>query len=167
MHPTDQTADRTPDRQDAGIAPPDAPRQPARRRFLTLFSRLLLALWGVGVVAVVTRFLRPRTHHMRNELVVPDADLEGLDVGSAMLISESDDPIHLVRVDETDYVALSATCTHLRCILQFDQDSRTFICPCHRGQFDLNGNVLGGLPSKALARYRAVHRLGEVVVVKT
>lgn len=39
---------------------------------------------------------------------------------------------------------LDATCTHLGCIVQFDQGEQTWNCPCHGSRFALDGTVLDG-----------------------
>jgi nitrite reductase/ring-hydroxylating ferredoxin subunit len=41
-----------------------------------------------------------------------------------------------------DFLALSAVCTHLGCILQLDQAAGRLDCPCHRAAFGLAGEVL-------------------------
>jgi cytochrome b6-f complex iron-sulfur subunit len=125
----------------------------------------LIGLWGVGIIAGVASFLRPPRHqHRRNELVVPAADVQTLGLGQALLLPHDPDPIHLVRLTEVEFVAVSASCTHLRCVLEFEAEDRSFVCPCHRGHFDLNGNVIAGLPRTPLRRYRTKYRFGEVVI---
>jgi Rieske Fe-S protein len=51
-----------------------------------------------------------------------------------------------------DYTVLDATCTHLGCNVQWHTDSATFLCPCHRAQFDRNGAVTGGPPPRGLGK---------------
>lgn len=40
--------------------------------------------------------------------------------------------------------ALSTSCPHLGCAIDFDPSKGQFKCPCHRSAFDLSGNVIGG-----------------------
>jgi menaquinol-cytochrome c reductase iron-sulfur subunit len=40
--------------------------------------------------------------------------------------------------------ALSTSCPHLGCSIDFDTSAKSFKCPCHRSAFDLTGNVTGG-----------------------
>ena len=35
--------------------------------------------------------------------------------------------------------ALSRICTHMGCALDFDEEERTLVCPCHGAEFDLEG----------------------------
>lgn len=148
-------------RQRSEASPPTS----TRRRFVTMMGRLLLGLWGVGLFAGLVRYLRPAAgQHRRSELVIPAREVQNLAVGKAMLIAHGSQPIHLLRLGEREFLALSASCTHLRCVLEFDAADRVFICPCHDGQFDLNGNVLAGLPTVPLPSYRAAYRFGDVVI---
>ncbi|MEJ3744077.1 FAD-dependent oxidoreductase [Actinomycetes bacterium KLBMP 9797] len=41
-------------------------------------------------------------------------------------------------------VKLSARCTHLGCVVRFNDDERSWDCPCHGSRFGLDGAVLGG-----------------------
>jgi menaquinol-cytochrome c reductase iron-sulfur subunit len=42
-------------------------------------------------------------------------------------------------------------CTHLGCLVTYRSSSRTFLCPCHGGVFDVrNGAVLDGPPPRPL-----------------
>jgi Rieske Fe-S protein len=51
-----------------------------------------------------------------------------------------------------DYVALSATCTHLGCRVAWSQESGHYKCPCHGGVFDRAGQVVAGPPPEGLRR---------------
>ena len=64
------------------------------------------------------------------------------------------------------YVALSMMCTHQGCTVTYAKGSSNLICPCHGGQFDLNGNVVSGPPPSALTKY-TVTQSGTVLTVKS
>lgn len=69
----------------------------------------------------------------------------------------------IVRPDGERFVALSATCPHSRvCLVEWDQKRRQVVCPCHRGVFDLNGNVISGPPPEPLRRREIVVRDGQL-----
>jgi len=46
--------------------------------------------------------------------------------------------------------AMSATCTHLGCQVQWDGEGARFRCPCHGGVFDATGKVVSGPPPRGL-----------------
>ena len=50
---------------------------------------------------------------------------------------------------------LDSTCTHLGCRTRFDASSGHFLCPCHGGVYDADGQVLAGPPPAPLRRLDA------------
>lgn len=50
------------------------------------------------------------------------------------------------------FVAFDGTCTHLGCIVQWDEGHDHFTCPCHGAVFARNGDVVSGPPPRPLRR---------------
>ncbi|NIS60099.1 MAG: Rieske 2Fe-2S domain-containing protein [Proteobacteria bacterium] len=50
-------------------------------------------------------------------------------------------------------LAISAICTHLRCIVRWNQQKKVFECPCHGAEFNAFGEVLAGPPPRPLDIY--------------
>jgi menaquinol-cytochrome c reductase iron-sulfur subunit len=50
------------------------------------------------------------------------------------------------------YRALSATCTHLGCRVDYDAARQQYICPCHGGVYARDGRVVSGPPPRPLER---------------
>ena len=48
------------------------------------------------------------------------------------------------RDERGDLHELSARCTHLGCIVNFNQAERSWDCPCHGSRFGVNGEVIEG-----------------------
>ena len=139
--------------------------QPTRRRFLEWLSKAFLGLWGLGAAGAIGAYLRPPEHGSGvAERMVRVGLLEDLKVGEARLVRHGVSPFYVVRLDATRIVALSAVCTHVRCILGFDRERRALTCPCHDGRFDLAGQVLSGPPPRPLPSYSVSVRAGEVFV---
>lgn len=64
-----------------------------------------------------------------------------------------------------NYRSLSATCTHLACIVQYQQVDNFIWCACHNGRFDLSGNVLSGPPPRPLEEFTVnIRKDGEIWV---
>ena len=49
-------------------------------------------------------------------------------------------------------VVYSSSCTHLGCAVHWEETLGQFQCPCHKGTFDLQGQVISGPPSQPLKR---------------
>jgi nitrite reductase/ring-hydroxylating ferredoxin subunit len=55
------------------------------------------------------------------------------------------------RDESGELHAVSAVCTHMGCIVGFNETDRTWDCPCHGSRFGLSGEVIHGPAVKALA----------------
>jgi len=51
------------------------------------------------------------------------------------------------------WVVLSAICTHLKCKVEYKSDLGYFKCPCHKSEFELNGEVRKKPAKKPLPDY--------------
>jgi glycine/D-amino acid oxidase-like deaminating enzyme/nitrite reductase/ring-hydroxylating ferredoxin subunit len=57
------------------------------------------------------------------------------------------------RDDSGRLHTVSATCTHLGCVVAFNDDEKTWDCPCHGSRFDTQGGVLHGPATEPLPPY--------------
>ena len=137
----------------------------SRRRLLTWLARGFLSLWGLAFAWVVTAFTKPpRERGGIAERVIKVGPLESLPVGQARLVRHGREPIFVIRTAEDAAVGLSGVCSHVHCVLRWDETQGTLACPCHDGAFDVNGNVLQGPPPRPLRRYQVETRLGDMYV---
>lgn len=136
-----------------------------RRTALGWLTRGFLSLWALGAGAVGVSFLRAPSREKRpGEGVLRGGPLSTLPVGSSRFLRHGTEPIYLVRASEAEVLALSAVCTHLHCILKWDDAGGRLLCPCHAGSFDRSGNVISGPPKSPLPRYRTEIRDDEILV---
>jgi cytochrome b6-f complex iron-sulfur subunit len=136
-----------------------------RRGALVWLTRAFLALWVPAAGAVAASFLRaPSAESRPGERQVRAGTLSSLAVGEARMVRHGSEPLFVVRVSDRQVIAVSAICTHLRCVLRWERDSGIFHCPCHDGTFDRAGNVLSGPPKKPLRQYAAEVRADEIIV---
>ncbi len=145
-------------------AGPTEPALPRRRRLVEL-------LLGGGLLASVVSFFYPLVRY----LIPPPAVDLGSDTAVAGRVGElkrntgklfrfGSRPGLLILTGEGEYRALSATCTHLDCTVQYRGDLREIWCACHNGSYDLNGRNLSGPPPRPLEAYD-VHVRGDEIVV--
>jgi cytochrome b6-f complex iron-sulfur subunit len=122
-----------------------------RRRFLrwllgfSVFSTLAM------VAAPVAAFLIPPPSTASGSggkvLAGTTADIP---LGSGKVVPMGSKPAIVVNTAQ-GVVAYSAICTHLGCIVAFDDLSNTIACPCHDGRFNpANGSVVSGPPPSGL-----------------
>ena len=72
--------------------------------------------------------------------------------------------VYIMRSKGDEVVAISANCTHLGCIVSWDEQQNMFKCPCHDGRFDADGSVLSGPPPAALKRHPAKVEDGKILL---
>jgi len=136
-----------------------------RRTALAWLIRGFLSLWGLGAAALGAAFLKaPSSERRPEEGRIRCGALSTLAVGDARLVRHGTQPLFVVRTSATEVIALSAVCTHMRCVIKWNQETRTFLCPCHAGAFDRSGSVLSGPPKRPLPQYAAEVRADEIVV---
>jgi cytochrome b6-f complex iron-sulfur subunit len=70
-------------------------------------------------------------------------------------------PAFLVRTDE-GVSLLDGTCTHAACAISWQDESKSFLCPCHLSQFDQAGRVRTPPAAEPLPRIPVQERNGSV-----
>jgi cytochrome b6-f complex iron-sulfur subunit len=79
----------------------------------------------------------------------------------------SDQQVYIVHTPEGFY-AVSAVCTHLGCITQWNSGSNMIECPCHGSKFQSDGRkVEGPAPLPLLLWAVTVAPSGDLLVNKT
>jgi len=137
----------------------------SRRSFFDNVFRFVVGLWGFAFVGVVLSYLKaPAGSIAFEEKASRVGPLDELAPGEGKLVRHQLEPFWVVRTGSDQVVALPATCTHLRCILQWDKDLGRFVCPCHAGAFDLNGNVVAGPPPRPLQPLKVEIKGGVIYV---
>ena len=124
-----------------------------RRRFLEWTVRLGVATVAAGIVTPAAVYLWPVRREGPGQEFVSAGPAGDLAVGASKLVQVDGKAIVVIRPTEKDYRAFSAVCTHLACLVHWRKDKADLYCPCHGGQFDIDGQVIGGPPPRPLPRY--------------
>ncbi len=141
------------------------PEEPHRRTFFKWLTRIFLSLWGVGIIGVIASYIRaPSLPRSAGLNIVRAGEADSLNPGEARLVRNGSSPFHVVRTLSGEMIAVSALCTHFSCVLNWNQQNRTFVCPCHNGVFNATGDVISGLPTKPLSTLRVEVRRGEILI---
>lgn len=147
----------------------------SREELGRIFSRrdlLGVALVATGVMAAavvgapLALYLREPPGDRAGHGDVYVGELDTIPVNGAVSRVIDGEDFLIVRRDATHLHALAATCTHSNiCLVAWDRRRQQLVCPCHRGVFDEEGNVVSGPPPRPLARREVVVR-GQAVYVK-
>jgi Rieske Fe-S protein len=76
-------------------------------------------------------------------------------VGGWHRVAVPDDLVIIVRTTETEFVVLSAVCTHERCSVRHTAGTTVVHCPCHGSMFDFDGAVVSGPAEDPLRVYES------------
>jgi len=80
---------------------------------------------------------------VRSAAEVPD--------GQARVVRDGTELTGVYRDEDGRAHGVSLRCTHLGCLLRFNDTERSWDCPCHGSRFDVRGNVLEGPAVRPLA----------------
>jgi glycine/D-amino acid oxidase-like deaminating enzyme/nitrite reductase/ring-hydroxylating ferredoxin subunit len=90
--------------------------------------------------------------HLIGDRLTP-AEASGADevpAGEARVVRAGLGKIGVHRDDAGGLHAVSLRCTHLGCLVHWNDAERSWDCPCHGSRFDPDGNVLAGPATKPL-----------------
>src|SRR5260370_5311447 len=111
-----------------------------RRDFLKEVTLGALGIAGLGSIAVTYQYFSP------NVLFEPATTFRA---GNPDLYSVhsvtflQDQQVYIVRMPEGFY-AVSAFCTHLGCVTQWNADAEMLACPCHGRKFQADDETIEG-----------------------
>ena len=80
-----------------------------------------------------------------------DAELREIKPGEAKILQKNGERAAVYRNETGELQAFSAVCTHLGCIVHWNNAEKSWDCPCHGSRFDTAGEVLEGPAIKALS----------------
>ena len=131
--------------------------------------RRLMAYAWIGAAAIVMgeliggtfAFLWPRRKGPKVETVFIAGKVTDFKVSEVIPFRK--ERTFILRT-EGGFLAISAICTHLHCIVNWNEMLKKFECPCHGAKFNQNGEVLEGPPPRPLDLYKLQIVAGNVMV---
>lgn len=149
----------------AVIAPPEPTAPPVRRRkFIEMLLGGGFLATGIAFLYPIVRYLvPPKTLDLGGDSVVA-AKTGELKPNSGKIFKFGSRPGLLVRTAGGDYRAMSATCTHLSCTVQYRDDLREVWCACHNGKYNLDGRNISGPPPRPLEAFDVQIKGDEIFV---
>ena len=147
-----------------------------RRKFLSYAIGAISGAIGAAVALPVVGYFLSPVWKKKTPRLTPIASVSDIVVGEPIFITYEErmrDGWYVstlskggwgVTKDGKEFVLFDPRCTHLNCPYYWDKEKKIFQCPCHNGQFDIDGNVLGGPPPRPLDRLETIIEDGNILV---
>ena len=134
---------------------------PARRRFLeACLGGMGVASAGAVAYPVIAFLGRPVDVSASQKIELPIAELNE---DQARYFDRQGQQIVVLYTQGVPKV-LNASCSHLGCIVAWDNVKHVFHCPCHGALFDDLGQALSGPVTKPLAEVPFEVKDGKVII---
>jgi len=123
--------------------------RPNRRGFFHACFALMTGIAGFVVAFPIFSFFRlPKRINTAKKIEVPITDLSE---DQALFFDRQGIQIALIYTNQ-EPKAFDAACTHLGCLVTWDQNDHFFHCPCHGAVFDDEGHAVKGPVNTPLKR---------------
>jgi cytochrome b6-f complex iron-sulfur subunit len=139
-----------------------ADHKPISRRRLIAYAWIVAGTIVVGELAGgVLAFLWPRRRRGREEKIFIAGKVSDFKIGEVIAFRK--EKTFVVRL-KGGFLAISSVCTHLHCIVNWNELTRRFECPCHGAKFNEEGEVLEGPPPRPLDLHKLEIAAGNLVI---
>jgi cytochrome b6-f complex iron-sulfur subunit len=126
-------------------------KKPISRRRLITYAWIGAGAIVVGeLIAGTLAFLWPKRKNQGEKIFIA-GKVNDFKVGEIVYFRKEKTFIERL---EGGFMAMSAICPHLHCIVNWNQMLEKFECPCHGAKFNQNGEVLEGPPPRPLDLYK-------------
>ena len=98
-------------------------------------------------------------HLVKDRFAAGEAALAEIAPGQGATVSIGGETVAVSRDAEGALHAVSAACTHMGCIVHWNEAEQTWDCPCHGGRYSRGGQVFSGPPLADLKPRPLPHEL--------
>jgi Rieske Fe-S protein len=133
----------------------------SRRGFFHACFAMMTGVAGLIVAFPIFSFMRlPKRINTAKSIELPLADLKA----DQALFFERDGVQIVVIYTNQEPKAFDAACTHLGCLVSWDQNEHVFHCPCHGAVFDDQGAAVKGPVNTPLRKVKFEITKGVLVI---
>jgi Rieske Fe-S protein len=83
-----------------------------------------------------------------------DGDVDDVGRGEGRVVRDGRNLVAAYRDGQGKLHVVSAVCTHMACLVRWNDADSTWDCPCHGSRFDIDGNVVRSPANEPLRRIR-------------
>jgi cytochrome b6-f complex iron-sulfur subunit len=143
-----------------------------RRKFLENSLGVLTGVVALmtlgGIVSVFGSVVYPPKRNIEGKIKLgwlKVGNLKELQEEIPKLVEYGEDKVFLVKIKNGEVLALNAACTHLGCLLVWNEKEKKYKCPCHAGAFAVDGKRLYGPPPRDMDKFN-VKLVGGSILIK-
>jgi glycine/D-amino acid oxidase-like deaminating enzyme/nitrite reductase/ring-hydroxylating ferredoxin subunit len=118
-------------------------------RWLTVFDATRVKPVA-GAWQLVKENVEVATHLISGYLSRKPKSFDELAPGEAAIMKIQGDNVAAFKDEQGRVHAVSAVCSHMGCIVGWNETDRTWDCPCHGSRFELTGEVIHGPATRPL-----------------
>lgn len=97
-----------------------------------------------AVFKIMGRGINYFYHLLKDRFAKRDSSFSALKKDSGAVLNLDGKKVAVYKDENGNLIKLSAVCTHLKCIVNWNDSDKTWDCPCHGSRFKKNGDVLAG-----------------------
>lgn len=83
-----------------------------------------------------------------NKFKIREENINDIPLNTGKIIKENSKRIGIYKDEKGNIYRIKPYCSHLKCLLTFNSQDKTWDCPCHGSRFDIYGNVINNPASK-------------------
>jgi len=133
----------------------------SRRKLITYAWIAAGAIVAGELIGGVFAFLWPRRRREKEEKIFVAGKVSDFKIGEVVVFRK--EKTFVVRL-EAGFLAISSVCPHLHCVVNWNELTKKFECPCHGAKFNKEGEVLEGPPPRPLDIHKLEVAAGNVVI---
>lgn len=149
----------------------------SRRDFVTITVGALGSIIGAVIgLPAIGYLISPALSSQKTDAWVDLGKLESFPVGVPTLVTFTRTKVNgwektvnsygvfVIRKEDGSVEVFSNICTHLSCRVNWKEETKEFICPCHDAHFDIQGKVSSGPPPRPLDKYETKIEDGKLAI---
>ncbi len=146
---------------------PDITMTLSRRKFIQALLGFSIVSTFAGILVPIIAYLIPTKSQTGYGGPTEVGKVGEFPLGGGTVVSVSNKPVIVVNTKTGGIKAFSAICTHLGCVVYWDQNKNLITSPCHDGRFNpVTGDVVSGPPPRPLPAYELAVKDGKVLIGK-
>ncbi len=93
------------------------------------------------------------TRYTLQKIMIPKDTFEDIQNGHGGIVRYHGHKIGVYKDEEGNIYGVSVKCPHLGCLLAWNQEEKTWDCPCHGSRFDYKGQLINNPAQASLEEY--------------